>query len=114
MYVSCEYIYIYAFICKCICIYGHVPFSPCSGNVTRLSGFAIGAGPLWGSWALVGRALVAALGTCGPGPCGPPCGPPWALVGRALVGPLGPCGPGPCGPPAWAPWALMGPGPNGP
>ena len=31
-------------------------------------------GPLW-----------APMGTCGPGPCGPP----WALVGRALMGPGG-------------------------
>ena len=77
-------------------MYGQVPFSPRSGNVTRFSGFAVGAGPLW-----------APLGACGPGPCGlhgplwaGPLWPPgplwagalqasWALVGRALVCPLG-------------------------
>ena len=74
------------------------------------------AGLLWAPWALVGRAwalvgwaIVGAMGPCGPCPCGPP-GPCLALVGplgphgRALVGPLGPHGLGLYGPP----WALMG------
>ena len=65
------------------------------------------AGPLWASWAVMGRAMVglswafagqAFVGALGP--CGFSCalvgrarGPPWALAGRALVAP---------------PWALVG------
>ena len=59
--------------------------SPCSGKVTWFSGFAIyclsagplgpygppgrlWAGPLWASWALMGRALMGSPGPHRPGP----------------------------------------------
>ena len=87
-----------------------MPFSARSGEVTQFSGFAIGAGPLWSPWTLVGQALVGRWALVG-----------WALVGRALVGSLGPCWLGPCGPPGplWAgPFGALlrplGPGPRGP
>ena len=86
--------------------HGHESFSPCSGKVTQLSGFAIARlsvglpTPLWAPYALMGHALMGPQGPCGPlggrmgaaplGPYGPsPCGPSWALVGRALVDPPG-------------------------
>ena len=62
--------------------------------------------PVWASLGPCGppEPLWAPLGSCGLGPCGPPC-----LGGRALEGPLGPCGPDPWGPPL----GLHGPGPCG-
>ena len=91
------------------------------------------AGPLWASWALVGRALVGLpVSVWAPlGPCGRPwalvgapwplwaeplwatwalmgraiVGPLWALVGRAIVGPPGPWWAGPL----WAPLGSYGP-----
>ena len=52
-------------------------------------------GPLWAGL------LWQPLGPCSLRPCGrgrSSGGPPWAIVGRALVAPLGPCGPGPLNP----------------
>ena len=61
-------------------MYGHVPYSPCSGKVTWFSGSSIDClpvgppGPLWASWALLRQALMTPLG----------------LMVRALMGSPGP------------------------